>query len=65
MNSFKWSIKVKELRCYLCLTQQEFAKRFGVSFVTVNRWENAHFEPTMKQKRELMKMLKKNNLLEE
>jgi len=41
------------LRNKMFLTQEEFAKEIGVSFATVNRWENAKFEPTMKMKRKL------------
>ena len=31
---------IKELRNKMLLTQKEFADRLGVSFETVNRWEN-------------------------
>lgn len=31
---------VKKLRETLLLTQEEFAKEIGVSFASVNRWEN-------------------------
>ena len=37
----------------MLLTQEEFASMLGVSYATVNRWENGHFEPTMKTKRKL------------
>ena len=49
----------KELRDKLILTQQEFAKLLGVSFVSVNRWENGHHEPTFKEKRKLRDLCKK------
>lgn len=61
----EWSILVKQLREKLLLTQQEFAKKLGVSFASVNRWENGEYEPTMKVKRELMKMFKKYKIIEE
>lgn len=57
-----WAIKIKELRCKLLLTQIEFSEMLGVSFGTVNRWENGHNEPTMKQKRKLMELMIKNKL---
>lgn len=41
------------LRNKMFLTQEEFAKEIGVSFATVNRWENGKFEPTMKMKKKL------------
>lgn len=45
--------KIKKLREVLLITQQELADLLGVSIVTVNRWENRKFEPTMKEKRKL------------
>lgn len=46
---------IKEYRQKTFITQQELAGKLGVSFVTINRWENGHFEPTMKMKRKLNK----------
>jgi transcriptional regulator with XRE-family HTH domain len=37
---------VKELREQLQLTQEVFASILGVSFATVNRWENGKTKPT-------------------
>lgn len=37
---------IKELRARLHLTQEAFAQILGVSFATVNRWENNKAEPT-------------------
>ena len=37
---------IKELRAHLQLTQEAFARILGVSFATVNRWENGKAEPT-------------------
>jgi len=34
------------LRKKLGLTQVEMAKRIGVTYVTVNRWENGHHAPS-------------------
>lgn len=50
---------IKKLRNKMLLTQREFAEMFGVGFVTVNRWENGSFEPTMKNKRKLEPLFKK------
>jgi transcriptional regulator with XRE-family HTH domain len=33
-------IQIKELRLALGLTQEQFASKIGVTFTTVNRWEN-------------------------
>lgn len=37
---------IRELREYLHLTQEAFASVLGVSFATVNRWENGKTGPT-------------------
>ena len=57
-----WSQKIKELRDKAFLTQEDLASILGVAFVTVNRWENGHCEPTMKAKRDLSKLFKKKNI---
>jgi len=36
---------IRGLRAKLQLTQDQFAKRVGVNFVTVSRWENGHLRP--------------------
>ncbi len=60
-----WSFKIKELRQKALITQEELAVMLNVSFVTVNRWENGHFEPTMKAKRNLVRLFKKHNIVME
>ena len=37
---------VRELRKRLSLTQEKFAARLGVSFPTINRWENGRSVPS-------------------
>lgn len=44
---------VKTLRKRMLLTQTEMAKELGVAFISINRWEKGHCEPTMKIKRKL------------
>jgi putative transcriptional regulator len=34
------AVTVKKLRKKLRLTQEQFAQKLGVSFATINRWEN-------------------------
>ena len=36
---------VKQLRERLGLTQEQFAQELGVTFSTVNQWENGHRRP--------------------
>ncbi|MBI9008994.1 MAG: helix-turn-helix transcriptional regulator [Tenericutes bacterium] len=57
--------KIKKLREVLLITQQELADLLGVSVVTVNRWENDKFQPTMKEKRKLVKLFKENEIGED
>lgn len=36
---------IKELRARLDLTQEQFAQKVGVTYSTVNRWENGRRTP--------------------
>lgn len=38
--------KIKEIRVQLKLSQEELAQGLGVSFATVNRWENGKTIPS-------------------
>lgn len=42
----------------MLLTQTELAMKIGVAFISINRWENGHCEPTMKAKRKLASLFK-------
>jgi DNA-binding transcriptional regulator YiaG len=53
---------VKKLRNKLVLSQQEFAILLGVSFTSVNRWENGKSEPTIKVKRKILNLCKENGV---
>lgn len=53
---------VKQLREKTLLGQEEMAKKLGVSFATVNRWENAHHEPAFKERRKLREPCKKYHI---
>ena len=33
---------VRELRCTIQLSQEKFADELGMTFATINRWENGH-----------------------
>ena len=60
-----YSKKLKEYREHELLTQQELAKKLGVAFVSVNRWERGHHEPTMKIKRKIRLLLEEAGISEE
>ena len=53
---------IKNLRSKLVLSQQEFAELLGVSFTSVNRWENGKHEPTIKVKRKILQLCKENKI---
>ena len=71
MNSDKdISRLVRELRERTGLSQEKFAARLGVTFPTINRWENGKAKPSplgLKQIEDLLKDLGKRgtDLLEE
>lgn len=60
-----WAKTIKALRDKLLITQTELAEMVGVSFASINRYENKQYEPTMKVKRALMKLFKENGIVEE
>ena len=57
-----YSKLIKKIREKLFLTQTEFADLIGVSFETVNRWENGKFNPSMKLKKKIHEICQKNNI---
>jgi len=60
-----WAKSIIELREKLLITQTELAKIVGVSYASINRYENKKYEPTMKVKRKLMVLLKENGIVED
>ena len=54
-----YSKDLKKLREKMLLTQTEFGNLLGVSFETVNRWENGKHVPTMRAKRKINKLAEK------
>ena len=54
--------KIKKLREVMLISQGELADILNVSVVTVNRWENDRFEPTIKIKRKLQALFKENKI---
>lgn len=60
--SYKDSIYL--LRQKLCITQVELAQLLNVGVASVSRWEQGHFEPTMKIKRKLKAFFKETGIEE-
>ena len=52
----KWSKLLKDLRSKLILSQKEMAELLGISFASLNRYENGHHEPTIKVKRRIKEL---------
>ena len=59
-----YSKSIKYYREKVLMTQAELAKKLGVSFASVNRWEQGLFEPTMKTKRKLRKFFEEAGIKE-
>lgn len=53
---------VKDLRDKLIMTQVEFAKMLGVSFTSINRWENGLNRPTIAARKQIVELCKENNI---
>lgn len=60
-----YPLMIKRYREKVFLSQQDLADLLGVSVITVSRWENAHFEPTIKCKRKLHKLFTEAKMVEE
>ncbi len=48
--------EIKNLRIALQLSQQQLAQLVGVSFATVNRWENNRNQPHRNQEQKLLEL---------
>jgi DNA-binding transcriptional regulator YiaG len=54
---------IKFIRQYLGLSQEELAQKLGVSFTSVNRWENGQTKPSKLARRQIDTLCKKNEKL--
>ena len=58
------SLLVREIRDRTGLTQEKFAAKLGVTFPTINRWENGRAKPSplaMQRIEELLRSMGDNN----
>lgn len=60
-----FSEKVKYVRTELKLSQEDLARELGVSFATINRWENGSYNPSRLAKKAFDDFCKENNIIEE
>lgn len=51
------------LRQRMCITQVELAEILEVGVASISRWEQGHYEPTMKVKRKLKKLFSEANIV--
>lgn len=51
--------EIKELRIKLMMSQKDFAKELGVTFESVNRYENGKSRPTYRVQRRINDLLKR------
>lgn len=54
--------KIKFVRAKLKLSQEDLARELGVSFATINRWENGNYNPSKLAQKAFEEFCKKNNL---
>lgn len=57
-----YSRLLKKIREELLISQTDLANMLGVSFASVNRWENHKTEPTLSAKRAIRDLCKKNKI---
>ena len=55
--------KVKFVRSQLKLSQEDLAHKLGVSFATINRWENGNYQPSRLAKKAFEDYCKENDIV--
>lgn len=49
---------IRAIRLETGLTQEQFAAELGVTYPTINRWENGHNKPSPLAMQKILKMLR-------
>jgi putative transcriptional regulator len=65
MTKINYPEAILKLRAKLNLSQAELGELLGVSFSSINRWENGVFEPTKLVKFKLKELLGQNGIVVE
>lgn len=52
-----------DIRVKLDISQMTLAEMLGVSFSSVNRWENGKYEPTKLAKKKIERLCEENNIV--
>ena len=62
MAKIDYADSILQLRAKLNLSQEELAKILGVSYISVNRWENDKYAPTKLVKVKLNQLFKEHDI---
>lgn len=57
-----YDIDIRRIREELLLTQEELAKEMGVSYATIQGWEQKKRTPSIKYKRKIIEFCKQKNI---
>lgn len=60
--SIDYQATILRIRAELNLSQMELAEVLGVSFTSVNRWENGRYQPTNAIKKRIELLCEKHNI---
>lgn len=60
-----YSKRIKSIRLTLGFSQEELAHKLGVSFTSVNRWENGQTKPSKLAKKQIDLLCKKTGKLKD
>lgn len=60
--SIDYPATIIRIRAELGLSQTELAETLGVSFTSVNRWENGKYEPTKATKKRIEVLCEKHEI---
>lgn len=55
-------VLIKKIRQFVGLSQQEFSEKLGVTFATINRWENGKATPNRLAQTKIYDFCKENNI---
>ena len=58
-DKYVYPKEIKNIRLKMMMTQTEFAELLGISFASVNRYENGKSNPTFKVQRKLGELRRK------
>ncbi len=62
MHMIKESIDIKTIRVELGFTQEDLARKLGVTLSTVSKWEQGLFSPSLLAREKIEKLVKKEGL---